>query len=255
MQIEGKGVLVTGGASGLGEATVRLFHSCGAGVVIADQDQQAGSRLAQDLGPRADFVCIDVTDPAGARRAVEQVVARWKGLHVLVQCAGVVLVEKVLGREDPHDLERFRRVVEVNLVGTFNLLRLAAESMKNNPPQGDGERGVVVNTASIAAFEGQIGQVAYAASKAGVIGLTLPAARELGRHGIRVVTVAPGIFDTPMMASLPDPVRQALAREIPFPSRLGRPAEFALLVRHIVENPLLNGTTLRLDGGLRMGPR
>ena len=196
----------------------------------------------------------DVTDPEAVRTALAQAQAHGP-LAVLVNCAGVALAEKILGREGPHDLEAFARVVQVNLVGTFNALRLAAWAMKDNPPNADGERGVIVNTASVAAFEGQVGQAAYSAAKGGVAALTLPAARELARHGIRVVTIAPGIFDTPMLHGLPEPTRAALAQQVPFPARLGRPEEYAALVAHIVENPMLNGTVIRLDGALRLPPR
>ncbi|AEB10807.1 3-hydroxyacyl-CoA dehydrogenase [Marinithermus hydrothermalis] len=253
MELQGRSVLVTGGASGLGAATARRMAALGAFVVIADLDLE-GEALAAALGGNAAFVPTDVTDPEAVAAALHQAQAR-APLAVLVNCAGIALAEKILGREGPHDLEAFARVVQVNLVGTFNALRLAAWAMKDNPPNADGERGVIINTASVAAFEGQVGQAAYSAAKGGVAALTLPAARELARHGIRVVTIAPGIFDTPMLHGLPEPARAALAQQVPFPARLGRPEEYAALVAHIVENPMLNGAVIRLDGALRLPPR
>jgi len=247
--------LVTGGASGLGAATVRHLAGLGARVVIADLNREAGEALARELGEVAAFALTNVTDEASTRAAVELAVGRFGALHILVNCAGIGLAERTITRDGPHSLERFARVVQVNLVGTFNALRLAAWVMAQNEPNEEGERGVIVNTASVAAFEGQVGQVAYAASKGGVVSLTLPAARDLARNGIRVVTIAPGVFDTPMLAQLPAEIRAALAQQIPFPQRLGRPEEYALLVQHIIENPMLNGEVIRLDGGLRMPPR
>ena len=255
MQIADRVALVTGGASGLGAATVRRLAALGAAVLIADMNHEAGAALAQELGGRAQFVATDVTDGAAMAQAVDAAVARSGGLHILVCCAGIATAEKVLGKTGPLELERFARVVQVNLIGTFNALRLAADRMAQNEPNTEGERGVIITTASIAAFEGQIGQAAYAASKAGVVGLTLPAARELARYGIRVVSIAPGIFDTPMLAALPEPARLSLGQQVPFPPRLGHPEEYAALVQHIIENPMLNGTTIRLDGALRMAPR
>ena len=255
MQIADRVALVTGGASGLGAATVRRLAALGAAVVIVDMQHEAGAALAQELGARAQFVATDVTDGAAMAQAVDVAVARYGGLHILVCCAGIATAEKVLGKTGPLELEHFTRVVQVNLIGTFNALRLAADRMAQNEPNTEGERGVIITTASIAAFEGQIGQAAYAASKAGVVGLTLPAARELARYGIRVVSIAPGIFDTPMLAALPEPARLSLGQRVPFPPRLGHPEEYAALVQHIIENPMLNGTTIRLDGALRMAPR
>jgi NAD(P)-dependent dehydrogenase (short-subunit alcohol dehydrogenase family) len=255
MQIADRVALVTGGASGLGAATVRRLAALGAAVVIVDMQHEAGAALAQELGARAQFVATDVTDGAAMAQAVDVAVARYGGLHILVCCAGIATAEKVLGKTGPLELEHFTRVVQVNLIGTFNALRLAADRMAQNEPNTEGERGVIITTASIAAFEGQIGQAAYAASKAGVVGLTLPAARELARYGIRVVSIAPGIFDTPMLAALPEPARLSLGQQVPFPPRLGHPEEYAALVQHIIENPMLNGTTIRLDGALRMAPR
>jgi NAD(P)-dependent dehydrogenase (short-subunit alcohol dehydrogenase family) len=255
VEIEGRTVLVTGGGSGLGAATGRMVVDCGGSVVLADVDRKGGERVAAELGERARFVATDVTDEAGVRAAVAAA-ADGGGLHVTVNCAGIAPAERVLGREGPHSLARFVAAIQVNLVGTFNVTRLAAEAMAANDPAGpDGERGVIVNTASVAAFDGQIGQAAYSASKAGVAGMTLPIARELARHGIRVLAVAPGIFDTPMLAAMPDQVRASLGAQVPFPSRLGRPEEYAALVRHIVENPMLNGEVIRLDGAIRMAPK
>lgn len=254
MDVRGISAIVTGGASGLGAATARALHRLGATVVIADVRAEAGEALAGELGDGALFVPTDVTDPAAVERAIDAAVRR-APLGVLVNCAGIGLAQKVLGKEGPHDLAAFERVIRVNLVGTFNALRLAAVAMRGNAPNADGERGVIVNTASVAAFEGQIGQAAYSASKGGVAALTLPAARELAAYGIRVVSIAPGIFDTPMLAGLSEPVRRSLGQQVPFPQRLGRPEEYAALVCHIVQNPMLNGETIRLDGALRMAPR
>lgn len=255
MKIQGASALVTGGASGLGEATVRRLHGLGARLVIADVSRERGQALADDLGAGALFAEADVADETSMRRAVDLAATSHGGLQILVNCAGIAVAQRMLGREGPMDLGVFSRVIQVNLIGTFNAMRLAAAVMAAGQPDEAGERGVVINTASVAAFEGQIGQTAYSASKAGVVGLTLPAARELSRFGIRVVTVAPGIFDTPMMASLPEPARASLSQQVPFPPRLGRPDEYAMLVAHIVENPMLNGAVIRLDGALRMAPR
>ena len=255
MNIKGKGVIVTGGASGLGEATVRKLHSQGARVTIADVNSDAGKALEADLGQGACFMETDVRQETSVQQTIDGTIQQHGGLHILVNCAGILIAEKVLGKERPHDLGRFADVIQVNLIGTFNALRLAAAAMAGNPPGQEGERGLVVNTASVAALEGQIGQAAYSASKGGVVGLTLPAARELARHGIRVVTIAPGTFDTPLLSGLPEKARASLAEQVPFPSRLGHPEEFASLVQHIAENVMLNGETIRLDGALRMGPR
>ena len=253
MNIAGSGALVTGGASGLGAATARRLAALGARVVVADLNRGAGEALARELGEAARFVEADVTDAESTQRAVDA--AAESGLRILVCCAGVGTPEKLLGKEGPLDLERFERVVRINLIGTVNPVRLAAARMAQNEPNDGGERGVIVTTASVAAFDGQIGQVAYAASKAGVVGMTLPIARELARYGIRVVTIAPGIFDTPLLAGLPEAARISLGQQVPFPPRLGRPDEFAALAQHIVENPMLNGETIRLDGAIRMAPR
>jgi NAD(P)-dependent dehydrogenase (short-subunit alcohol dehydrogenase family) len=254
VDIAGRTVLVTGGGSGLGAATARMVVDAGGSVVVADVDAERGRQVADGLGERARFVATDVTDEDATRAAVAAAV-ELGGLHVAVSCAGIAPAERVLGRQGPHSLARFAAAVQVNLVGTFNVTRLAAEAMAGNEPLADGERGVIVHTASVAAFDGQIGQAAYAASKAGVAGMTLPIARELARLGIRVMAVAPGMFDTPMLAGMPEPVRASLGAQVPFPPRLGRPEEYAALVRHIVENPMLNGETIRLDGAIRMAPK
>jgi NAD(P)-dependent dehydrogenase (short-subunit alcohol dehydrogenase family) len=254
MQIPDKVFLITGGASGLGEATARMFVARGAKVVVADINP-AGGALAAELGAGAAFVRTDVTSEADGLRAVAVAKERFGALHGLVNCAGIAPSERIAGRDGPHSLESFTRTMMINLVGTFNMMRLAAAEMQWNKPLADGERGVIINTASVAAFEGQIGQAAYAASKAGVAGLTLPAARELARSGIRVVAIAPGLFMTPMMASFPAAVQESLANAVPFPARLGRPEEFAALVATVCEVTMLNGETIRLDGALRMAPK
>jgi NAD(P)-dependent dehydrogenase (short-subunit alcohol dehydrogenase family) len=245
--------IVTGGASGLGAATARELHAAGASVVLLDLSSADGGALVAELGERARFVPADATDADAVAEVVAQ--AQELGeLRVAVNCAGVGWAARVLGKDGPHDLGLFQTVVAVNLVGTFNVLRLAAQAMAANDPV-DGDRGVIVNTASIAAYDGQVGQIAYSASKGGVVGMTLPAARDLARHQIRVLTIAPGTFDTPMLAGLPDEAREALAADIPHPHRLGDPAEYGLLVRQLVENPYLNGEVVRLDGALRMKAR
>jgi NAD(P)-dependent dehydrogenase (short-subunit alcohol dehydrogenase family) len=246
VRIEANTFLVAGGGSGLGAATTEMLAASGARVVVAD--------LKGESPEEGRFVETDVTDEDSVREAVEA--TRELGeLRGAINCAGVASAEKVLGREGPHSLDSFAQVVQVNLVGTFNVIRLAAEAMSQNEPLESGERGVIVNTASVAAFDGQIGQVAYAASKGGVVSLTLPVARELARSGIRVMTIAPGIFDTPMMAGLPEDARESLGDQVPFPSRLGKPEEYADLVKHIVENEMLNGEVIRLDGAIRMAPK
>ncbi len=252
MQVAGKTVLVTGAASGLGRAVVERLAAAGANIVVADLDA-GGAAVAGAIGGR--FVRTDVAEEADGRMAVQAALDAYGRLDGLVTCAGIVTGGRLLGREGPHDLGAFARTVRVNLIGTFNMIRLAVEAMTRHGPDAEGERGVIVATASIAAFDGQIGQAAYAASKGGVASLTLPLARELAGHGIRVVTIAPGIFETPMMVGLPDPVREALGRAVPFPPRLGRPPEFAALVQHAIENTMLNGEIIRLDGALRMAPR
>jgi len=247
VNIEGNTFLVAGGGSGLGEATARMLLGAGANVVVADLK-------GEGLPEYARFVETDVTDERSARSAVDAAL-EFGGLHGAINCAGVAVAEKVVGRERPHPLESFERVVRINLIGTFNVIRLAAEAMSRNEPSEGGERGVIVNTASVAAFDGQIGQAAYAASKGGVVSMTLPVARELARSGIRVMTIAPGTFDTPMLAGLPEEARESLGSQVPFPPRLGKPKEYAALVRHIVENEMLNGEVIRLDGAIRMTPR
>ena len=255
MELRGSTFLVTGGASGLGAATARMAVEGGSHVVIADLDETRGKALAGELGDAARFVRTDVTDEASAEAAVAAAVNAFGAVHVLVNCAGIVHGEKVVGKEGAHSLASFARTVNINLVGTFNLIRLAAQAMAKNASNEAGERGVIVNTASVAAFDGQIGQAAYSASKAGVVGMTLPIARELARSGIRVMTIAPGLFETPMMASLTPEVQEALGKMVPSPPRLGKPAEFASLVREIVANPMLNGEVIRLDGAIRMAAK
>ena len=246
MRIEENTFLVAGGGSGLGEATARMLVASGARVVVAD--------LKGEPPEGGRFVETDVTDESSVRAAVNAAL-EVGGLRGAVNCAGVASAEKVLGREGPHSLDSFAKVVQINLIGTFNVIRLAAEAMVSSGPTESGERGVIVNTASVAAFDGQIGQVAYAASKGGVVALTLPVARELAGSGIRVMTIAPGIFDTPMMAGLPEAARDSLGKQVPFPSRLGKPEEYADLVKHIIENEMLNGEVIRLDGSIRMAPK
>jgi NAD(P)-dependent dehydrogenase (short-subunit alcohol dehydrogenase family) len=232
-----------------------MFVGGGANVLIADVNRPAGEATAAELGARARFVPTDVADEASVRAAVRAAVEAFGGLHGAVNCAGIAIAERTLGKSGPHPLEAFNRVILVNLIGTFNVIRLAAAAMAENQPSAGGERGVIVNTASVAAFDGQIGQAAYSASKGGVVGMTLPIARDLARLGIRVMTIAPGIFETPMLAGLPEAARQSLGQQVPFPSRLGRPDEYAALVRQIVENEMLNGEVIRLDGAIRMAPK
>jgi 3-hydroxyacyl-CoA dehydrogenase/3-hydroxy-2-methylbutyryl-CoA dehydrogenase len=249
MQIDGSGALVAGGASGLGEATSRALSAAGARVVVADLNEDKGRALAEEIG--GTFVRADVTDADTVQAAVDAV----EGLRISVCCAGIGWAERVSHKRGPHQLQPFETVIRVNLIGTFNVLRLAAAAMSNSEPTPSGERGVCINTASIAAFDGQIGQISYSASKGGIVGMTLPAARDLSGVGIRVCTIAPGTFDTPLLGALPEENRQALGAAIPFPSRLGRPPEFAALAVHIIENERLNGEVIRLDGALRMPPR
>jgi len=254
MHIAGRTAIVTGGASGLGLATAELLVSLGASVVIVDLPGSAGDELADRLGPAVRFSVGDITSEADVKAAIAVAVADFGELNILVNCAGVAMPRRILGRQGLLPLEEFRRIVEVNLVGTFNTIRLAAARMAEAQPVGE-ERGVIINTASVAAFDGQIGQASYAASKAGIVGLTLVVARELASRLIRCVTIAPGIMDTPLLGKLSADSRASLAVQVPHPSRLGRPSEYALLAAHIIENPLLNGETVRLDGALRMGPR
>jgi NAD(P)-dependent dehydrogenase (short-subunit alcohol dehydrogenase family) len=255
MQIDQRVFIITGGGSGLGAATARHLAGLGARVVLADINPEAGEALEAELGDGALFVRTDVTSEADGKVAVAAAVQKFGRVDGLVNCAGVAPGEKVVGREGPHRLESFARAVGINLIGTFNMLRLVADQIAKQAPDAEGERGVLINTASVAAYDGQIGQAAYAASKAGVAGLTLPVARELARLGIRCVTIAPGIFETPMMAAMTQQVRDSLGATVPFPPRLGRPHEFAALVGHIIENIMLNGEVIRLDGALRMAPK
>jgi NAD(P)-dependent dehydrogenase (short-subunit alcohol dehydrogenase family) len=253
MRIEDSGALVVGGASGLGEATVRALHGAGARVTIADVNAERGAALADELG--LEFVACDVREEEQVQAAVARAATADGGLRISICCAGTGWAQKIAGSKGPHPLLPFETIIQINLIGTFNVLRFASFAMIDNEPFADGERGVCVNTASIAAFDGQVGQVAYSASKGGVVGMTLPTARDLAQYGIRVNTIAPGLFDTPLLAALPDEARQALGAGIPFPQRLGTPAEYAQLACQIVENRMLNGETIRLDGALRMPPR
>lgn len=255
MQLASSTILITGAASGLGAACARRFAGAGANVIVADLNVSAGETLARELGERAAFAAIDVTEESTTQAAIDLAVARFGRLDGVVHCAGILAAGRILSKEGPHDLASFRRAIDVNLVGTFNVLRLATQAMSLNPANNESERGVIITTSSVAAFEGQIGQAAYATAKGGVASLTLPAARELARFGIRVVSIAPGVFETNMMSAAPDPVRESLASQIPFPQRFGRPEEFAQLAQQVVENPMLNGCVLRLDGALRMGPK
>jgi NAD(P)-dependent dehydrogenase (short-subunit alcohol dehydrogenase family) len=255
MELKGATFVVTGGASGLGAATAQMLIHGGANVVIADIKDAEGVALVATLGSRAAFAHCDVTDDASAQSAVATATERFGGLQGLANCAGIAHGERIVGKEGPHALASFARVININLVGSFNAVRLAAVAMAKNAPNNEGERGVIVNTASVAAFDGQMGQAAYAASKAAVAGMTLPLARDLSRNGIRVMTIAPGIFETPMAEQIPPDIAEALAKSVPFPPRLGRPAEYAALVRAIVENPMLNGEVIRLDGAIRMQPK
>ncbi len=247
--------IVSGGSSGLGAACVERLAEAGANVVVADVNDEAGQALVSEYGATVRFVKTDVTSEESVQGAVNEAMNAFGGLHGAINCAGIAIAAKVLSGRGIHDLEAFARVIAVNLIGTFNVIRLAAEAMAKGQPNEVGERGVIVNTASVAAFDGQIGQAAYSASKGGIVGMTLPIARELARYGIRVVTIAPGIFDTPMLAGLPEKARQSLGEQVPFPSRLGRPDEYAALAMHIIENEMLNGEVIRLDGALRMAPR
>lgn len=255
MQLSGNVFLITGGASGLGAGTARMVVANGGKAVLADVKDSEGSALAGELGASARFVRTDVTDEASGKAAVEAAQSAFGALHGLINCAGVVHGEKVLGKEGPHSLAGFARTININLVGSFNMTRLAAGAMAQNAPNAGGERGVIVFTASVAAYDGQIGQAAYSASKGGLVGMTLPIARELAHQGIRVVTIAPGIFETPMMSGLPKEVQESLGKAVPFPPRLGRPPEYASLVAEIVRNEMLNGETIRLDGALRLAPK
>jgi len=255
MEIQNKTFLISGGGSGLGAATALLLASSGAKVVIADVNSEKGEALAGEIGTHALFFKTDVTDEGSVNNAIDAAITMFGGLHGAINCAGIGVAEKTIGKEGPHSLASFKRVIEVNLIGTFNVIRLAAAQMAQQEPAASGERGVIVNTASVAAFDGQIGQAAYSASKGGIVGMTLPIARDLARDGIRVVTIAPGLFDTPLLGGLPEKMRQSLGAQVPFPARLGQPSEYAALAKHIIENEMLNGEVIRLDGALRMPPK
>ena len=255
MELKNSTVVVTGGASGLGAATVEMIVAAGGNAIIADVTRGPGDALAAKLGGHAKFVECDVTKEEHAKAAVNAALKDFGALHGLVNCAGIAVGEKTVGKEGPHRLDAFARVININLIGTFNMIRIAADAMSKQQPNAQGERGVIVNTASVAAYDGQIGQAAYAASKAGVVGMTLPIARDLSRSGIRVVTIAPGIFETPMLMGMPQEVQDSLGKQVPFPSRLGKPAEYADLVRCIFGNVMLNGEAIRLDGAIRMAPK
>ena len=262
MNVQQATALVTGGASGLGEATVRMLNQQGANVVIVDLNEDRGNALAEELGDTVRFQKTDVTNEADVRAAIDLAVSTFGGLHINVNCAGIAEARKTVGKVNgvygAHSLAAFQKTITINLIGTFNVLRLAALAMEQNPPAIEpfaGERGVIINTASVAAYDGQIGQAAYAASKGGIVGMTLPIARDLSRSGIRVMTIAPGLFETPLLAALPEEARLSLGQQVPFPARLGRANEYALLVKSILENPMLNGEVIRLDGAIRMGPK
>ena len=256
MDIQNHTFLVSGGGSGLGRATVEMLAQNGGNVIIADVNREAGEKLAAELGERVRFVATDVSSEPEVQAAVGTALEQFGGLHGVVNCAGIVVANRVLNRDgSPHALDLFNRGVQVNLVGIFNVIRLVAQAMTKNTPTADGERGVVINTASVAAFDGQVGQACYSATKGGIVGMTLPIARDLAQFGIRVMTIAPGLFETPMLASLPEAARESLGKQTPFPSRLGRPAEYADLVKHIIQNVMLNGEVIRLDGAIRLAPR
>ena len=256
MNISGKTFIVTGGSSGLGAACVRRLCAAGGQAVIADLNEEGGKAITADLLTNTRFIKTNVTDEANVQAAIDEAINSFGGLHGVINCAGIGTPAKVISSSrGPHDLGLFTKVITINLIGTFNTIRLTAQLMSQSEPTESGERGVIINTASVAAFDGQIGQAAYSASKGGIVGMTLPIARELAAVGIRVMTIAPGIFDTPMLAGLPEPARISLGKQVPFPSRLGQPEEFAALAQHIIENEMLNGEVIRLDGSIRMAPR
>ncbi len=255
MQIKGSTFLVTGGSSGLGAACVKMLAEDGGNVIIADLNEKDGRQLATELGTQAEFVRVNVVEEADVKAAVATALGSYHGLQGVINCAGITIAAKVYSSRGIHSLDAFAKVIQVNLIGTFNVIRIAIEAMVAGEPDEGGERGVIINTASVAAFDGQIGQAAYSASKGGVVGMTLPIAREVAQYGIRVATIAPGIFDTPMLAGLPEKARESLGQQVPFPSRLGRPDEYAALAQHIIENQMLNGEVIRLDGAIRMAPR
>lgn len=255
MEFVGMTALITGGASGLGEASARRLASLGANVVILDRDAERGEQVAKEIGDKARFAKTDVTSEADVQGAIDLAISTFGAVNILVNCAGVGMAMRTTSKNGAHPLEIFETVIKINLIGTFNCIRLAATAMEANTPNAGGERGVIVNTASVAAYDGQIGQAAYSASKGGIVGMTLPIARDLARSGIRVVTIAPGLFNTPLLAALPEEARLSLGQQVPFPSRLGEPSEYALMVSSIIENPMLNGETIRLDGAIRMAPK
>ncbi len=255
MKIEGKTAIITGGASGLGEAAARMLVEKGAQVVLLDLNEERGTSLAEELGKSAAFIKTDITVSQEVQAAINFAVEQFKSIDIVINCAGIAPGMKIAGKKGPHNLELFRKAIEVNLIGPFDVMRLAADKMLKNELNDEEGRGVIVNTASIAAFDGQIGQAAYAASKAALVGMTLPVARDLAGDGIRICTIAPGIFKTPMMDKLPENVQESLGKMVPFPSRLGKPQEFAMIVQQVIENPMLNGETIRLDGAIRLAPR
>ena len=255
MNLKGSTFLVTGGASGLGEACVRRFAAQEANIIILDRNEDLGSKLAEEVGSNCKFIATDVSDEASVATAIKFAVEKFGGIQGAINCAGIGGPEKTVGKDGPHSLNNFQKIVTVNLVGSFNVCRLAAAQMSQQEPNKAGERGILISTASVAAFEGQVGQVAYSASKGGIVAMTLPMARDLSRSGIRVLCIAPGTFDTPMVAGLSDKVRDSLGEMVPFPSRLGKPDEYASLAQHMVENEMLNGEVVRLDGAIRMSPR
>ncbi len=255
MRIENSTFFVTGGGSGLGAATARMLAENGANALLADVDEEGGEHTAAEIGGRASFVRTDVTDEGSVGAGLDAALEIFGSLNGVVNCAGIGPAAKVVGKKGVHDLGLFQKTIQINLIGTFNVIRLAAVKLSENEPNEGGERGVIVNTASVAAYDGQIGQAAYAASKGGVVALTLPVARELASNGIRVMTIAPGLFETPMLAALPEEAKDSLGKQVPFPSRLGRPEEYAALAKHIIENAMLNGEVIRLDGSIRMAPK
>jgi NAD(P)-dependent dehydrogenase (short-subunit alcohol dehydrogenase family) len=259
MQLQNSTALITGGASGLGEATARLFLSQGANVVILDLNETSGKALEQEFSDKLKFVKTDVADEVDVKLAINYAVETFGSIQIIVNCAGIAIARKTIGKVDgiygPHSLEAFEKTIRVNLIGTFNVIRLAGFAMEKNEPNLESERGIIINTASVAAYDGQVGQAAYAASKGGIVSMTLPIAREFAKAGIRVMTIAPGLFETPLLMDLPEEARISLGQQVPFPSRLGRPSEYALLAKSIVENPMLNGEVIRLDGAIRMGAK
>ncbi len=255
MEIKGLTALITGGASGLGEATARRLHAQGANVIIIDLNEERGNSLVSELGERIKFQKTNVSDEAQVQAAIDLALSSFGKLDVAINCAGIGSALKTVGKEGVHPLNAFKKVIDVNLIGTFNVIRLAAFSMQQNEPNEGGERGVIINTASVAAYDGQIGQAAYSASKGGVVGMTLPIARDLARSGIRVMTIAPGLFATPLLAALPEEAQESLGKQVPFPPRLGKPSEYAQLTTQIIENQMLNGEVIRLDGAIRMAPK